>query len=74
MRRELPAAGLILFPPAGLFCLTGMVVVQAFKEGTDRPFEEALRYARSYGACGLLSAAGFVACLAAMVAFGGGRG
>jgi len=45
----------------------GVVAVQAFNEGNDRPFEVALYYARIYMAGVLLSSLGFIVSLIALL-------
>ena len=60
-------AGLILFPLACLFCLLGFVVLQAFNEGSDRPFDAAMGFSSMYGVGALLCGLGFLACLIAFL-------
>lgn len=67
MGRKLLKAALILFPLTGLYCVAAGVLIQAFNEGSSRPFEVALHYSRIYFAGALLSLLAFITCLITLI-------
>ena len=67
MRKKLLAAGLILFPLTGLFCLFGGVMVELSTEGRSDYIETAARYAYIYRMGLFASAMAFIVCLIAFI-------